>query len=254
MAADRGLCLSADRGVITTYQASILDAQLRPTRSFPLPGIPSRTRVSPDGRLGALTVFVSGHSYAAFGFSTETRIVDLTSGESLGNLEELAVWKGGRRFQAVDFNFWGVTFAGDGNRFYATLGAGDERYLVTGDAARREMRVLRANVECPSLSPDNRRLVYKKRLSGFGPVRWRLHALDLETMDETPLAETRSVDDQVEWLDDHRVLYALPEEQPSAATNVWVAPADGSADPQLLIRGAASPTVARPAGVLSGPR
>ena len=42
--------------------------------SWPLAGIPSRTRVSPDGVFVASTAFVTGHSYAGGGFSTETRI------------------------------------------------------------------------------------------------------------------------------------------------------------------------------------
>ena len=46
----------------------------------------------------------------------------------------------------------------------------------------KEARVLRENVECPSLSPDNTRIVFKKRMTdGPGGVTWRLHVLDLAT-------------------------------------------------------------------------
>jgi hypothetical protein len=141
-----------------------------------------------------------------------------------------------------------VTFARDDNRFYATLGTGGRTHLVEGDLAGRRVRVLRANVECPSLSPDGRRLVFKKRIQGRGPVVWRLHALDLATLAETPLAETRSVDDQVEWLDDRRVLYALGDPGGTASTDTWVVPADGGGHPALLTRGAFSPAVVRPPG------
>ena len=76
-------------------------------------GVPSRARVSPDGRYGATTVFVTGHSYASTGaFSTETLIIDLATGQSLGNLEEWKVEKDGQTIDAPDVNFWGVTFAG----------------------------------------------------------------------------------------------------------------------------------------------
>ena len=62
--------------------------------------------------------------------------------------------------------------------------------------------------------------------------------LDLATMRETPLAETRSVDDQVEWLDDGHVLYG-------ASQQVWSAPADGSGRPTRFIAQAESPAVLR---------
>ena len=89
-------------------------------------------------------------------------------------------------------------------------------------------------VECPSLSPDETRVAFKRREGN----NWRLHVLDLDTGREYPLAETRSVDDQVEWLDDERILYGLVKD-------VWVVPADGSGQPQIHIRDALSPAVVR---------
>ena len=75
-------------------------------------------------------------------------------------------------------------------------------YLIEGSLITKEARTVRENVECPSLSPDNTRLAFKKRVSNApGPVVWRLYSLDLATGVETRLAETRNVDDQVEWLD-----------------------------------------------------
>src|ERR1041385_3666969 len=155
----------------------------------------------------------------------------------MGNLEEFTVSRDGHPFKAIDFNFWGVTFAADGNRFYATLSTGGQTYLVEGNIAAREMRVLRANVECPSLSPDGTRLVFKKRVGGdiHGPV-WRFHVLDLATKTETPLAEARSIDDQAEWLDDHRILYEI-------APDLWTVPADGKGEPSRYLRSALTPAV-----------
>jgi len=70
--------------------------------------------------------------------------------------------------------------------------------------------------------------------------------LDLATRRETLLADTRSVDDQVEWLDGTRVLYALPRTgDANGSSDVWVQPADGSGAPAVLIAGAASPSVVR---------
>jgi hypothetical protein len=68
---------------------------------------------------------------------------------------------------------------------------------------------------------------------------WRLHLLDLATMQETPLAETRSVDDQVEWLDDQHILYTPPTPRPE----IWISAIDGSAAPRMLVSNAVSPVV-----------
>jgi hypothetical protein len=75
---------------------------------------------------------------------------------------------------------------------------------------------------------------------------WRLAVLDLATGKETALAEDRSVDDQVEWLDDSRIMFGMAGEGSKAAeTNVWVVAADGSGAPTLLIPNAWSPAVVR---------
>ena len=172
-AAGHGICLQADRGVFTTYKAVFFDRTLKASRSFKLAGSPSRTRVSSDGRVGAITVFVTGqaHGYAGGAFSTKTTILDMASGDELGDLEQFTTWRDGARFKAADFNFWGVTFARDSNVFYATLRTAAATpkattYLVRGDLGLRKLTVLRENVECPSLSPDNRLIAFKKRTGG----------------------------------------------------------------------------------------
>ena len=201
-------------------------------------GVPSRARVSSDGRYGSVTLFVAGHSYAASGsFSTQTTIIDLRRGTKIADLEDFVVMRGGRQVTAIDVNFWGVTFARDSDRFYATLATGGKTYLIQGSIRARTARVIHENVECPSLSPDGTRIAFKKR----GPSKarpWRLSVLDLATMHETPLAETRSVDDQAEWLDDDHVLYGVDGA-------VWTARADGSGQPSRYIAGAGSPAVVR---------
>ena len=236
-----GLCLAEDLGVAMAYDVYVFGSDFRVLHKVSLTGLPSRARVSPDGRYGATTVFVAGHSYAGDDFSTETTIIDLANGKKLGTLEQFTVLRDGQPFKAVDFNFWGVTFAQDANRFYATLKTRGQTYLVEGDVAARRMRVLRPNVECPSLSPDGTRLAFKKRVGGsLGSVTWRFHVLDLLTMTETPLAEERSIDDQIEWLDDRFVLYGV-------LTDVWIVPADGSGEPRRYVSRAVSPAVIRTA-------
>jgi hypothetical protein len=245
---DRGVCLTAERRVFASYGATVFDSDFQTLHRLRLGGSPSRVRVAPDGRHAAVTVFVSGHSYAASDFSTRTSFIDLRTGElGLENMETFTVRRDGDIIKAPDFNFWGVTFARDGNRFYATLGTRGQTYLIEGDLERREARVVRGGVECPALSPDNTRVAFKKRTGGvISAVTWRLSVLDLATGKEWELAETRSVDDQVEWLDDRQVLYGLlAAPSGTAVTNLWTVPADGSGEPRLLVPGAASPVVVR---------
>ncbi len=182
--------------------------------------MPSRARVSDDGRLGSVTTFVAGHSYASLGvFSTQARIFDMVKGTTIvKSLENWPVTKDGKVVNAADRNFWGVTFAPDGDTFYATLATGGTTYLVRGSIAKKSMTTIHENVECPSISPDGTRIAYKKRTGADG--LWRLTVLDLATMSETPLAETQPIDDQVEWLDDDTVIYGNGEA-------IWSVPADG---------------------------
>ena len=248
MAAGAGICLAANRGAFTTYRAVLFDRAFAERGALPLAGAPSRAQVSRDGRLAATTVFVSGHSYAAGGFSTRTSIVDMeTMGWRVEDLESFEVRRDGEVLRAPEFNFWGVTFTPDGGGFYATLGQGNDTFLVRGDVAARSVEVIEDGVECPSLSPDGRRIAFKGRSGGVaGPIHWRLWVLDLETRERHPLAELRSVDDQVQWLDDETVLYALPGEgDRSGAMDEWVVPADGRGEPRLFLSEAYSAAVAR---------
>jgi hypothetical protein len=245
---ERGLCLVDNRVRLTPpVIAYIVDRDFKTVHTVDLPGFPSRTRLSADERYAAATMFVTGESYLA-DFATRTMIIDVQKGVSLGDLEQFTTLRDGKVFRRVDFNFWGVTFAADSNRFYATLGTEGKRYLVSGDVARRQLEVLRENVECPALSPDGRHLAFKSRVPGTND--WRLKVIELATMREWPIAgETRSVDDQVEWLDDERILYRVINNRglPENAANVFVSPVrEGAAEaPSLFIRGASSPAVVR---------
>lgn len=243
-AAGHGICMGvAPSGV--EYTASIFNSKLRREHTITLTGLPSRTRVSPDGRYGAMTVFVTGDSYLSSptAFSTRTTILDMSSGEQVGQLEQYKVEKDGKPFDAVDFNFWGVTFdPRDSDHFYATLGTGGVHYLVEGSISDESMRVLRDGVECPSLSPDGRQIAYKSRIGD--EARWRLRVLEVATLDDHAVAEERSIDDQVEWLDDDTLVY-------SDGRNVYVAPADGSGASTVLVRDATSPVRLEESGQVS---
>lgn len=244
----RGICLVDNRvRVVPPGLARIVDRNLHTIHTLDLPGVPSRTRLSPDERYAATTVFVLGEHYTGI-FATRTYIIDMESGALVGDLERFTTWRDNTRFSRVDFNFWGVTFLHDSNRFYATLATGGVTYLVSGDIAQRRIDVLRTNVECPSLSPDEMHLAFKSRAAGSS--EWRLHVLDLTSMNERPIAaETRRIDDQVEWLDDGHVLYQFIEERglPEVAANVWVSPLDAGAgeERRVLIQGGLSPAIVR---------
>ena len=233
-----GLCLRPEAG-LTTYQLVVLDAGLAVQREIPLVGLPNRARVSASGRMLAWTVFVTGDSYNGGMFSTRAGILDTATGTLAGTLEDFAITLDGKPYQAADVNFWGVTFARDDNVFYATMSTAGRRYLVSGDFAAQTVRTLRENVECPSLSPDGTRVAYKSAIGGDPSRGWRLSTLNLTTGVVTPLAETRSVDDQAAWLDARTVAYTLPKGPGQA--DVWSVPADGSGTPRLLIPDAESP-------------
>jgi hypothetical protein len=235
-AAGHGICLDV---VGTAIKATLLDARLKPTHHLTLTGIPSRARISPDGRWAGTTAFVVGHAYAAPGqFSTVATIIDVATGRKVGELErDFHVTVDGRPFTDRDRNFWGLTFAADGDTFYATAAAGSRTWLIKGSIRARTATAIHANVECPALSPDGTRIAYKKAIRR-DPTVWRFTVLDLATGKETPLAETRSIDDQLSWLDDSHVLYADGDE------TTWEVPADGTGRPRVWMRAADSPTVA----------
>ena len=74
----------------------------------------------------------------------------------------------------------------------------------------------------------------------------RLHVRDLAPGREAEVNETRSVDDQAEWLDPAHVLYALPRTADGdGSADIWVARADGTGIAKVFLADASSPAVVR---------
>jgi hypothetical protein len=241
-----GVCLTIATAP-AGFRGFLLDDGMRVTQTMELPGMPSRTRVSRNSDLAAYTVFVSGDSYLASGLSTRTRLVDPRSATTIGDLETFAVTRDGKPFRAADFNFWGVTFTRDARRFYATLGTGGRILLVEGDVAARTLRVVAEDIECPSLSPDETRLAFKKRFGTGFDVWWQPAVVDLATMTVRELPESRHIDDQIEWLDDAHILYAVGHSTsaPVRRADVWTIAIDGASPSSIFLADAESPAVVR---------
>ncbi len=240
----RGLCLEtqAERPGVATHFAHVFDDQFKRLNTLKLTGPPSRTRLSPDGRRAAFTVFDEGHSYADGVFSTRTTIIDTIAGAVIGDLETWNITRDGKPFANKDFNFWGVTFAADGNRFFATLRTQGSAYLIEGDVDARQAHVLIQGAECPSLSPDHSRIAFKKRLGG-SQGWWQLSLFDLSTHAVRALSgDTQSVDDQVEWLDAGNLIYFRPN---ADGNIIWRLPTDTGEAPQPFVRDGFSPAVVR---------
>ena len=239
-------CLRTVRGITPLYTGTLYAANGDQLAQWPLSGIPSRTRISADGAMIATTAFVTGHSYATIGFSTETTIHS-PDGSDLGNLEDWTLTIDGAASAPVERNYWGITFAG-GDTFYATVGMTTQgvTYLVKGSLSERSLTSLAENVECPSLSPDGTRIAFKRVTAGSGPtVHWTPAVYDLETGAITLLPEQRSIDDQIEWLDDDTILYGVPREDAVGDYDVWALAADASGKPSVFIEHAWSPAVVR---------
>lgn len=245
--ASLGLCLTIARDP-AGFRGYFIDHVPDVKQVIELPGMPSRTRISRDSRLAAYTVFVAGDSYLASGLSTRTRIVDAHSGGMVADLESFTVTRDGKVIRAVDFNFWGVTFTRDANRFYATLGTGGRILLVEGDVAARSLRVIAEDIECPSLSPDETHIAFKKRFGTGFDAWWQPAVITLATREVTLLPEPKHIDDQIEWLDDGHVLYAVGHSTSAALrrADVWVIPIDGASPSSIFISDAESPAVVRP--------
>ncbi len=203
---------SAVTGTSDVHTVTRSDDGLDVVASRSMVGTPSRVRVSPDGRRYGFTTFVAGHGYGDPGsLSTFTGVFD--HDDNLWHMEMLRVSGPDGTLDSQANNFWGASWnpAADGLVVTMTDASDNdgEFHLVRVDPDRLTGEAI-GHGECPSWSPDGSTIVVKDRLElDDGSAAWRLVAIDVATGERTVLPEARSVDDQVEWYDDHTILYAV---------------------------------------------
>jgi hypothetical protein len=236
---------SGPAGQRATIEVSSVTSSGFGTAVFGAVGRPSRARVAADGQASAGTVFVSGHSYLDIGqFATATDIFVGTGDERKAHSMETDFTVEGEqpRHRAVDGNWWGVTFGPDGDDFFVTYGSGGATEILRGSVSEQRVRPYLQGVTCPSLSPDGRTIVAKRPIGGGA---FEMVAIAVDEGRSVVLPESRSVEDQVEWLDDDTILYALPHEDaadgPQPAMDIWALDIAPGAEPELFLPYAASP-------------
>ncbi len=237
-------CMSRLATTPVGYRETLYESDGSENLFWSLPGPPSRTRLSSDSQLAAWTSFVDGESYANVKFATQT-IITQVHGTYYGPLDAFTFLLDAKPYYQDDLNFWGVTFASDDNTFYATAASAGKTWLVRGNLRGRTVVALREGAECPSLSPDGKRVAFKKNLGTADQPRWTLAVYDLASKAETVLPLTGNVDDQADWLDDQTLLFGIPVAGAEGDFNVYSAPADGSRPESAFVEHASSPSVVR---------
>jgi hypothetical protein len=241
-AAGTGLCMVEEpEGKTVRQLLYVFDRQFVFQARILLGGIPIRARVSPDGRLASVTTYGEEESPAGERLASESILIDTRAGRVLGDLRHFAVDnpKGLPIEEPIDIS--SVAFTGDSDRFFATLSTPSNRYLISGTASARRITLIESGLANEAVSPDGTRLLVKKQTGARG--FWQLVVLDLASKSEVPLNQgPRSVDDQVEWLNDGHVVY---HDVTESGTGIWMLAADGTTGPQLLMKDAFSPAVQR---------
>jgi hypothetical protein len=241
-AGGRGLCARQETNSEDLVNVAYLfDRTLERGPRLELDGIPTRLRVAPNGRLGAITTYAEEESAGGERLSTRTRIVDMRTGRQIADLRDFRIENLNLPPIRGAVDFASVAFERDSDRFFATLSTDTERYLVAGAISERRVSTIRTGVASEALSPDGRRLAVKRLVPERG--FWQLAVIDLATWQEHDLSQgPRSVDDQVEWLDDEHVVY---HDVDGESTALWMLPIDGVSAPRVLVKDAYSGAVQR---------
>lgn len=240
-----GLCLDGPIG-LGRYDVDVIDftsADL-PILEHDVGVLPSRARVAADQRWASATMFASGTSYQDVGaFATYVTVTGLAPDDGpTVLLDRFALNQSDPSHTAFpdDRNYWGISWGENGD-FWVTAGSDAAVELLTGRADTRELFTTGIAGSCPSLSPDGETLVYKRTRPDGG---FDLVARTLRTGAERMLDESHSVDDQVEWLDNDTILYALHQGDPTVSQpefDIWALDVTPGAAPVLFLPNANSP-------------
>ena len=203
-----GTALQGSTGSGLTYAVSDFKLETVFSGKLPMGMAVSRARVSPDGTHAGSTVFIVGHAYGTASFATQAMVIDMRQRRlSMPPLENWNIFHNNVQISSKDMNIWGVSFdPRNPDSFYVTAAIKEQPYLARGSISARRIDLLQADIECPSLSPDGSKLAFKKRRGRAG---WAPAVLDLASGRETVFQESRSIDDQIEWLDNHTLVYEL---------------------------------------------
>lgn len=246
---DHGVCLSENTGLVssfetTFFEAANIDVEIKSYAS----ALPSRARISPDGTFSAVTAFASGSSYVDIGSETTTLVTidEIDSNRLLRGASQFEVLSSESRYDSFSVQYWGITFAEDEDEIYVTGFYDTAPEIMQGSLETMTIEPTGWIGSCPSLSPDGNTLVFKEmRQDGS----FELVMVDLQTNTKRKLGETRSVDDQVEWLDNDTILYALHPEGGDEALqpefDIWMLNIAEGSEPELFLPNADSPAVAR---------
>lgn len=243
------VCLSGDDGLVPSYTTTFFaadDPYQTELKSY-ASALPSRARISPDGSLSTVTAFISGTSYADISGETSTIVtIDEIEGRArLRGANQLTVEADDDKYLNLDSQYWGLTFA-DNDEFYITGFFGEGPEIMRGSLDSMTVAPIGRDGSCPSLSPDGKTLVYKASRDDGG---FDLVAVDIDTDTMWQLGETRSVDDQVEWLDNDTILYAVHPEGGDTAVqpefDLWMLDIAPDSEPELFLPNADSPATVR---------
>ena len=177
---DRGVCLTAERGMFTSYGATVFDSDFQTLHRLRLGGLPGRGARHPR-RSSRGHHRVRERALLRGAATSDTHVVHRPPHWRARAREHGDVHGAARRrhhpgsgLQLLGGHLLRETAIGSTRR----SGRAGQTYLIEGNLEPREARVVRGGVECPALSPDNTRVAFKKRTGGvISAVTWRLRRL-----------------------------------------------------------------------------